>query len=175
MRNLICNTNYNAAAVLAQSATLHLLRMVLFDSGGGILLDGSNFEIVDTILSGNSNGVWDEFFRRHLREQPTRFWSEDPGACDFQGQQHANRYHVHRLDQRAWRVCTRQQGRPHLRHHAVCTSQRELRLQPHLGFARVASHAMGGACPGLVEPARISALGVGRGDHCAGGIGLAGI
>jgi hypothetical protein len=56
MRDLICNTNYNAAAVAAHSATLHLLRMVLFDSGGGIILDGSNFEIVDTILSGNNAG-----------------------------------------------------------------------------------------------------------------------
>jgi hypothetical protein len=58
MRDLICNTNYNAAAVTANSATLHLLRMVLFDSGGGILLDGSNFEIVDSILSGNNSGVF---------------------------------------------------------------------------------------------------------------------
>jgi len=55
MRDLICNTNYNAAAVTANSATLHLLRMVLFDSAGGVLLDGSNFEIIDTILSGNYN------------------------------------------------------------------------------------------------------------------------
>ena len=56
MRDLVCSTNYNVAAVLAQSATLHLLRMVLFDSAGGVLLDGSNFEIVDTILSGNYKG-----------------------------------------------------------------------------------------------------------------------
>ena len=56
MRDLICNTNFNANAVEAHSATLHLLRMVLFDSAGGILLDGSNFEIVDTILSGNYKG-----------------------------------------------------------------------------------------------------------------------
>ena len=56
MRDLICNTNYNVAAVIATSATMHLLRMVLFDSAGGILLDGSNFEIVDTILSGNYQG-----------------------------------------------------------------------------------------------------------------------
>ena len=58
MRDLICNTNYNAAAVQVNSATLHLLRMVLFDSGGGVVLDSSNFEIVDTILSGNSVGVF---------------------------------------------------------------------------------------------------------------------
>ena len=56
MRDLVCSTNFNANAVEAHSATLHLLRMVLFDSAGGILLDGSNFEIVDTILSGNYKG-----------------------------------------------------------------------------------------------------------------------
>lgn len=54
MRDLICNTNYNADAIAAHSATLHLLRMVLFDSAGGLFLDSSNFEIVDTILSNNS-------------------------------------------------------------------------------------------------------------------------
>jgi hypothetical protein len=55
MRDLICNTNYNADAIAAHSATLHLLRMVLFDSAGGLFLDRSNFEIVDTILSNNSS------------------------------------------------------------------------------------------------------------------------
>jgi len=54
IRDLICNTNYNTDAIAAHSATLHLLRMVLFDSTGGLLLDSSNFEIVDTIFSNNS-------------------------------------------------------------------------------------------------------------------------
>jgi hypothetical protein len=56
MRDLMCNTNYNAAGVDVQSSTVHLLRMVLFDSGGGIRLNNSNFEIVDSIFSNNMFG-----------------------------------------------------------------------------------------------------------------------
>jgi hypothetical protein len=58
MRDLIFYVDYNTNAVEAHAATLHLLRAVLFNSAGGLLLDGSNFEIVDTILSGNMNGMF---------------------------------------------------------------------------------------------------------------------
>lgn len=56
MRDFQCNTNYNVAGVQVNSATIHLLRAVIFNSGGGIALESSNFEIIDTILSNNSSG-----------------------------------------------------------------------------------------------------------------------
>jgi hypothetical protein len=56
MRDFTCTTNYNAPAVEAHGATLHLLRAVLFNSGGGLIVDASNFEIVDTIISDNNDG-----------------------------------------------------------------------------------------------------------------------
>ena len=58
MRDLSCYVDYNSNGLEARSATLHLLRMVLFNSAGGLLLDGSNFEIVDTIISGNLDGEY---------------------------------------------------------------------------------------------------------------------
>jgi hypothetical protein len=58
IRDILCNTNYNAPAIIAQGSTVSMENMVVFDSGGGIQLDASNFAIVNTILSDNESGVF---------------------------------------------------------------------------------------------------------------------
>lgn len=57
IRDIACNTNYNATAITASSSTIHLLRVVVFNSGGGILLSDSNYEIIDSIFSNNQSGM----------------------------------------------------------------------------------------------------------------------
>jgi hypothetical protein len=57
IRDFVCNTNFNAPAITVNSATIYMQRMVIFNSGGGILLDASNFEIIDSIISDNQLGT----------------------------------------------------------------------------------------------------------------------